>query len=135
MLRTTTRTAAAAGVVAALGLAFGLSPASATKTVNIPSKVSIKSKELTFSGKVTASNAGCVQGRRVTLYRKFSSGGGQSMGSATTSSSGKWHVTVSGTAGISLAHFYAKVKKRSEGTAGTIYVCGSARSKTIGVSP
>jgi hypothetical protein len=53
------------------------------------------------------------------------------LGSATMSSSGHWKITSSGSAGISLGHFYAKVTKRSEGTAGTIYVCRAARSKTI----
>jgi hypothetical protein len=101
--------------------------ADAMKTVNIASHVSIKSTGLTFSGKVTSSNAACVTGRKVTLYRT----NGNVLGSITTGSSGRWKITAQGSAGITLGHFYAKAKRRSEGTAGTIYVCGAAVSPTI----
>jgi hypothetical protein len=67
----------------------------------------------------------------VTLYRTPS----LVLGSTTTRSSGSWKITVSGSAGITLGHFYAKVKARSEGTAGTIYVCKRATSKTIAYKP
>jgi hypothetical protein len=113
--------------VSALMLVAGVTVAFATRTVTIASHVSIKSKGLTFSGRVTANNAACDSGRKVTLYRTSS----LKLGSATTSSSGRWKITASGSAGISLGHFYAKVTKRSEGTAGTIYVCKAARSATI----
>ena len=63
----------------------------------------------------------------VTLYRT----NGNVLGSTTTSSSGRWKITASGSAGITLGHFYAKVKRRSEGTAGTTYVCKAAVSPTI----
>ncbi|MHB8492650.1 MAG: hypothetical protein ACYDA6_10630 [Solirubrobacteraceae bacterium] len=122
--------AAVPGAVVALVLPFALGSAEATRTVNIASHVSIKSKELTFSGKVTSSRAPCLAGRKVTLYRKPA----QVLGSTTTSSSGKWKITASGSAGISLGRFYAKVKRLSQGTAGTIYVCSAARSKTIRMS-
>ena len=39
------------------------------RTVTIASHISIKSKGLTFSGRVTAKNAACDSGRKVTLYR------------------------------------------------------------------
>jgi hypothetical protein len=58
-------------------------------------------------------------------------GGVTKLGSATTSASGHWKITASGSAGISLGHFYAKVAKRSKGAAATIYVCTAAKSKTI----
>jgi hypothetical protein len=67
----------------------------------------------------------------VTLYRT----GSLVLGSATTSPSGHWKIRVSGSAGITLGHFYAKVKKRSEGTAGTIYVCKAATSLTVPYTP
>jgi len=44
---------------------------------------------------------------------------------------GRWKITVSGSAGISLSHVLAKVKRRAEGTAGTMFVCEAARSSTI----
>ena len=119
----------------AFGLAFGLSSGGATKTVTIPSRLSIEATGLKFSGRVSSSAAPCRQARRVTLYRRLSNGGRQALGSRSTGSSGKWQITVSGWAGISMAHFYATVRQRSEGTAGTIYVCKGARSKTIALQP
>ena len=123
--------AAIATSAPALALAYGLTTAQATRTVTLASHITIKSKGLTFSGSVTSSNAACASGRKVTLYRKKS----QVLGSTTTNSSGGWKITASGSAGITLGHFYAKAKKRSEGTAGTIYVCKSATSKTIPYKP
>jgi hypothetical protein len=120
-----------ATLVPALALAYGLTTAQATRTVTIASHITIKSKALTFSGSVTSSNPACRSPRKVTLYRKQS----QVLGSTTTSSSGSWKITVSGSAGITLGHFYAKAKKRSEGTAGTIYVCKATTSKTIPYKP
>lgn len=105
----------------------GITTASATRIVKIPSQITIKSHGLKFSGKVTSSKAPCVSGRKVTLYRT----NGNVLGHATTSATGHWSVTASGSAGITLGHFYAKVKQRSDGTAGTIYVCKAATSKTI----
>jgi opacity protein-like surface antigen len=119
------------GAVSIATLALALSAAEATQTVRIASHISITGKQLKFSGKVTSPNAACKQGRHVTLYRKLSGGGHAALGSTTTGASGKWHVTVSGSAGISLSHFYATVRRRSEGTAGTIFVCKAARSRTI----
>jgi Hemagglutinin repeat len=114
-------------IAISISVLLGVTSAFATRTVTITSHISIKSKSLTFSGRVTAKNAACDAGRKVTLYRTSA----LKLGSATTSSSGHWKITASGSAGISLGHFYAKVAKRSEGTAGTIYVCTAAKSKTI----
>lgn len=111
----------------AVASAAGLTAAEATRTVMITLHISIKSKGLAFSGKVTAGNAACVSDRKVTLYRTNSN----VLGSVTTGSSGKWKITAQGSAGISLGHFYAKVKQRSEDTAGTMYVCKAAKSATI----
>jgi hypothetical protein len=118
---------ALAASVLAVTATVGLTAAGATNVVQIASHVSIKSTGLTFSGKVTSPNAACVTGRKVTLYRT----NGNVLGSTTTSSSGRWKITASGSAGITLGHFYAKVKRRSEGTAGTTYVCKAAVSPTI----
>jgi hypothetical protein len=131
MRNRTLKVAAIATSVPALALASGLTIAEATRTVTIASHTTIKSHGLKFSGSVTSSNAACRSGRKVTLYRKQS----QVLGSTTTNSLGSWKITVSGSAGITLGHFYATVKKRSEGTAGTIYVCKAARSKTIPYKP
>jgi hypothetical protein len=112
---------------------LALAGTAAARTVTIGSSVSIKSDGLRFSGRVTSSNSACKDGRRVTLYRRLSGGGHQKLGGFTTGASGKWHVTVSGFAGVTLSRFYAKVKQRSEGAAGTTFVCRSARSLTIPV--
>jgi hypothetical protein len=122
----------AATAVAALTVAFAAAPATATRTVKVPSHISIASKSLTFSGKVTAGKyEPCVQQRKVILYKVVSGGPDQAVGETSTNLKGKWTITPQGSAGISLARFYAKVRKVSEGTAGTIYVCKAARSRTI----
>jgi hypothetical protein len=126
-MKTTTRVLAITTSICALVLMSGVTIAEATRTVTIASHIRIKDKGLTFSGRVTAGNSACDSGRKVTLYRT----GPLKLGSARTNSSGHWKITVSGFAGVSPGHFYAKVSKRSEGTAGTIYVCKAARSKTI----
>jgi len=116
---------------AMLLLAAALGAAYATRTVTIASHVTIKGKGLKFSGTVTSNKGACKPGRTVTLYRTPS----LALGSTTTNSAGRWKITASGSAGITLGHFYAKVKKRSEGTAGTIYVCKAATSRTIPYTP
>jgi hypothetical protein len=131
MRERTLKVATIAASASALALASGLTSAEATRTVTIASHITIKSNGLKFSGSVTSSNAACKSNRKVTLYRKPS----QVLVSTTTNSSGGWKITASGSAGITLGHFYATVKKRSEGTAGTIYVCKAATSKTIPYKP
>jgi hypothetical protein len=122
----------AATAVAALAVALVAAPATATRTIKVPSKISIASKSLKFSGKVTAGKyEPCVQQRKVILYKVVTGGPDQAVGETSTSLKGNWTITPQGSAGISLARFYAKVRKVSEGTAGTIYVCQAARSKTI----
>ncbi|MGN6587124.1 MAG: hypothetical protein ACTHKT_06560 [Solirubrobacterales bacterium] len=106
--------------------------AGATRTVRIPSQVSIANHHgLHFVGRVTSSNHACVEQRKVTLFRVIENGPDQALGHDVTGGNGSWSVEVSGFAGISLSHFYAKVKRRSEGAAGTIYVCQADRSRTI----
>jgi len=120
---------AAIAILVALAVA---ATAGATRTVRISSKVSIANHHgLHFAGRVTASNHACVEGRRVTLFRVIENGPDQALGHDVTGGNGRWSVEVSGFAGISLSHFYAKVKRRSEGTAGTIFVCRGDRSRTI----
>jgi hypothetical protein len=125
----------ASGLVALLA-AFVAAPATATRTVKVTSSISISSKNLKFSGKVTAPGyEPCVQQRKVLLYKVVSGGPDQAVGETRTSLKGNWTIEPQGSAGISLARFYAKVGKVSEGTAGTIYVCKAARSKTVGANP
>ena len=115
--------------VAALALAAS---AVATRTVHIASEVSIKSRPgLRFVGRVSSPNGACKEGRRVVLFRVIAGGPDQALGHDVTAANGNWSIEPSGFAGISLAHFYAKVTRRGEGTAGTIYVCKGDRSRTI----
>jgi hypothetical protein len=134
MRNRTLRVAAISIAASAVGLASVLTTADATKKVTITSHISITAKGLKFSGKVTATNAACKTSRKVTLYRKLSKGSSK-LGSTTTNASGSWKITVSGSAGITMSHFYAKVAKTTQGTAGTIYVCTAATSSTIAYKP
>jgi hypothetical protein len=127
MRKRTLRWASVGALLSALALVV-VAMAVATRTVRISSHVTIKSAGLTFTGRVTASNAACGANRRVRLYRQS---GSLLLGAATTNLSGHWKITVAGFAGVSLGHFLAKVKQRSEGTAGTIYVCKATTSPTI----
>ena len=116
-------------VLAVLAIA---ATATATRTVRIASKVSIANHHgLHFVGRVTSSNHACVEQRTVSLFRVIENGPDQALGHDTSDEEGRWSAEVSGFAGISMSHFYAKVKRRSEGTAGTIYVCQADRSRTI----
>jgi hypothetical protein len=131
MRKGTLAIAATATVASVSVVALGLTAADATRTVTIASHITIQSNSLTFSGKVTSPNVACKRGRKVALYRTPS----LVLGSTTTGRSGRWRITASGSAGITLGRFYARVARRSEGTAGTIYVCKGARSRTIRYRP
>ena len=116
-------------VLATAAIAFTFAAADATRKVRVPSRITIESHGLRFHGKVKSEKAACKDGRHVSLYRKFSDGSRQRVGVFITGPSGKWHITVSGSAGITFSRFYAKARQRKEGTAGTIFVCKSARSE------
>ena len=107
------------------------SPAWGTRTVRIPSRISIASKGTVMHGHVRSPNPGCIEGRKVKLKIDSSGGNDQVIGTDTTNAHGRWRIQVSGFAGVSLAHFYARVRRQSQGTAGTIYVCRPDRSRTI----
>ena len=125
------RLASAAALLALAALGTLTTQVWGTHVVKINSRVSIAEHNLTFHGKVRSPNHGCVEGRKVRLKRHVTAGHDQTMGAATTDSNGHWSVHVSGFAGITLNHFYAHLKRRSEGAAGTIFVCRGDRSRTI----
>jgi hypothetical protein len=118
--------AAIAATASALGLAVGLAGAQAA--VKLPTKITIKSQGLKFSGKVTATDPSCIFARKVVLHRT----NGDLLGTYTTGPSGTWKITPTGSAGITLGHFYATVKQKK---VGTLLICKSARSKTIPYHP
>lgn len=106
--------------------------AAASRRIDTPSRISIKSTELRFTGRVTAkSYPSCEGSRKVVLYKVVHNGPDEPVGQTTTDVRGYWSVTVSGFAGVSLTSFYAKVGRSSQGAAGTIYVCDPAKSRTI----
>jgi hypothetical protein len=124
-------------VTVLVALMVGVGVAAATITIKVPSGVTIKSEGLHFSGKVTTAPNGkpCRDQRKVVLFKVVSGGPDQALGKDTTGINGAWSITPQGSAGITLAHFYAKAKKRSDGAAGTIHICQAAKSKTIKVNP
>ena len=124
----TARRTLALGLAIALALSAGT--ALGTQVVKIRSKVTIAEQALRFHGKVVSPKAACEQGRKVKLKRE-TAGKDQVMGTSTTDAQGRWEVQISGFAGVSLSHFYARVRRRAEGTAGTIFVCRPDKSRSI----
>jgi len=104
-------------------------PASATRVVRFESNVTISERAPAFHGKVKSPNGACRRGRKVKLYR-LERGGPVSLGTTRTNRRGRWVVH---TELLGSAAYYARVLKRREGTAGTIYVCRGDRSRTVAV--
>jgi hypothetical protein len=126
------RIARGIAVLAPLVLLATAASAIASRKIETPSKISIKTTELRFHGRVTSSTyPSCQEDRRVVLYKVIGNGPDEPIGRTATDEHGAWSLTVSGYAGISLTQFYAKVRRSGQGAAGTIYVCDAARSKTI----
>jgi len=133
-MRFPTRRVAVVAALIALAIAGLASTAAGTRVVKINSKVTIQSRSLVFHGKVRSPNSGCRGGRKVKLKRVVSGGPDQVVGRDTSDARGRWRITPQGSAGISLAHFYARVRRQSEGAAGTLFVCRGARSRVVGAS-
>src|SRR5438270_8537783 len=100
--------------------------ATSARTVKVASHISIHGERLRFSGQVRSPNSGCDGSRRVTLHRT----NGDILGRTHTEYNGNWSIRAQGSAGITMGRFYATVSRRRQGTAGTIYVCKRARSRT-----
>jgi hypothetical protein len=81
------------------------------------------------AGKVSSTNANCVEDRQVVVKEK----GIGKIGSAKTNANGGWKAepTYKGALPFKV---YAEVKPVTQGTAGTIYKCLAATSKTITIS-
>ena len=93
--------------------------------MTLPSTVSIAKHGRTFHGRVGSANAACRGDRRVKLYLAFAKRQ-QVIGHAKTDAKGRWKIPLDLSASA-----YAVVRQRSEGTAGTIYVCAAGRSATV----
>jgi hypothetical protein len=102
-------------------------PALATQTVKIDSKVTISSHAPAFHGRVKSDNHACETQRRVKLFKQRH-GPDKLLGKDKTNHHGQWEIEVEP---LSSGAYYAKVVRRSEGTAGTIFVCRGDHSKTL----
>ncbi len=119
--------AAVLALVAVPTVAFAGGPG---QTVELDSNVKIRNSFPAFHGKVKSHNAACVEQRRVKLFKKKRSGGKKLLGFDQTDLDGKWFVEVDP---LSSGVYFAVAKRREEGTAGTIYVCLRAKSRTVSV--
>jgi hypothetical protein len=117
---------AALMVCAALATAVAAVPALATNVVKIDSKVTISAHAPAFHGRVKSDNHACETGRKVKLFKRRH-GPDHLLGHDETNHRGRWQV---GMNPLSSGAYYAKVTRREEGTAGTIYVCRRDRSRT-----
>jgi hypothetical protein len=121
------RRLAVAACAALTAAAIAAIPALATQTVKIDSKVTISTNAPAFHGQVKSDNAACERQRKVKLFRKRS-GPDKLLGKDKTNNHGKWKIVVDP---LKSGAYYAKLVRREEGTAGTIFVCRGDRSKTV----
>jgi hypothetical protein len=128
-----TKVAGAALAVAIAVVALAAIPAAAVQpgqTVNVPS--TLKISVYAYKGKVTSSNANCVAERKVVLKQK----GHGVLGGATSTDTGSWEVNPEDLRfkGQLPYKVYAEVKPLTQATAGPIYKCLAATSKTITIN-
>jgi hypothetical protein len=117
-------------MVAVAAMAMAVVSASANEpgeTVTLKSTISIN--PYGNAGKVTSSNANCVEDRRVVVKQK----GQGTIGVATTNANGGWKAEPTYKGGLPFK-VYAEVKPVTQGTAGTIYKCLAATSRTITIN-
>jgi hypothetical protein len=118
-----------------LGLALTLAPGAAgTQVVRIPSSVTLKitpqQAAATFKGKIKSPNQACRTNRTVRLMLRQP--GKDQKVSSTPTFGERWRL---GLDNPPAGEYYARVKKRSEGTAGTIYVCKADSSAAVSYLP
>ena len=102
-------------------------PALATNTVKIDSKVTISSQPPAFHGHVKSIKHACEIQRKVKLFKERT-GADKLLGTDKTNHLGRWKILLTP---LKSGAYYAKVVRREEGTAGTIFVCRGDRSKTV----
>jgi hypothetical protein len=126
------RVAVIAAAIAAV-LAFAASAVSADEpgqTVKIKSTITIGAAG--YQGKVKAGNPNCLEERTVVLKQK----GNGVLSRVETKPNGNWKADLEElNQNIEIpAKVYAEVKPVSQGTAGTIYKCLGAVSKTVEIA-
>jgi hypothetical protein len=104
-------------------LAVAIPALAQPNTVHINSTVTLANHAPAFHGRVKSPNDACEQGRKVKMFQQ-QPGPDDLLGHDTTNGQGQWLVPFKPGSGA----FYAKVKRREEGTAGTIYVCRGDKS-------
>ena len=109
-----------AAVLALVTSVSAIGVAGATNTVEIDSQIILRESFPAFHGKVKSSNEACTEQRLVKLFKKKRNGGRKLLGETHTNNAGRWQVIVDP---LSSGAYRAVVKQRSEGTAGTIFVC------------
>ena len=105
-------------------------PSLATQVVRHPSRVTISEKAPAFHGRVKSNAHPCVQRRKVKLFLAKRHAPDKFLGRDHTNNHGRWQVEVNP---LKSGAYYAKVSRRSEGTAGTIHVCVKDRSRIVPV--
>ena len=128
-----TSRAALVGAIAAVLFALAASAGLADtpgQTVKINSTITIGAAG--YQGKVKAANANCVEERTVVLKQK----GNGVLSRVETKANGNWKADLEDlNANIKIpAKVFAEVKPVTQGTAGTIYKCLGAVSKTVEIA-
>ncbi len=128
MTSSVTRTlalAAALAVAAVPGIALA---GGAGQVVEVDSEIKIRKAFPPFHGKVVADNENCVEGRRAKLFKEKRNGDKKLLGFDLTDDKGKWDVRVDP---LKSGAYYAVVKRYENATAGPIYDCLRAKSRTL----
>jgi hypothetical protein len=121
--------ALAAFAVSAVAVALFVAPAGATRVVRIHSRLTIN---VYGNGGKVKGNANCTEERTVVVKQR----GHGRIGATKSGKGGHWHVAPEDLKFKGRLPFrvYAEVKPLSEGTAGTIYRCLAATSRTITIA-
>ncbi len=119
--------ATAVAAVLALAVPVLASAGQPGQTVTIRSTISIN--PYGNAGKVTTSNPNCSEQRRVVIKQQ----GKGKIGAATTNANGAWKAEPKYRGALPFKVF-AEVKPVTQGTAGTIYKCLGATSRTITIA-
>jgi hypothetical protein len=120
--------ALAASVVALAAIPAGA--AGPGQTVKVPTTLKISAYG--YKGKVTSANSNCVAERSVVLKQQ----GHGVLGRTKSTDTGSWEVNPEELKfkGQLPYKIYAEVKPLTQATAGPIYKCGAATSKTIEIA-
>jgi hypothetical protein len=131
MSRTSKAGAALALVAGAVALtAIPVGAAQPGQAVKVPTTLKISAYG--YKGKVTSGNSNCIGERTVVLKQK----GHGVLGRTTSTETGKWEVSPEELRfkGQLPYRVYAEVKPLTQATAGPIYKCEAATSKTIEIA-